>query len=93
MRNFSRSKREQADGELNNIKRRVSIIQAIFSRDIKLIEECDAIVAEVSTPSLGVGYEICYGLQIGKPILCLYKEGIKLSQMIFRKHASKYPSS
>ena len=56
--------------------------QAILSRDIKWIEDCDAIVAEVSTPSLGVGYEICYGLQIGNPILCLYKEGIKLSQMI-----------
>ena len=36
--------------------------QAIFTRDIKWIEECDAVVAEVSTPSLGVGYEICYGL-------------------------------
>jgi nucleoside 2-deoxyribosyltransferase len=46
--------------------------EAIFARDTAFLEECDAIVAEVSTPSLGVGYEI--GRMEGtKPILCLLR--------------------
>jgi len=54
----------------------------IYQRDIEWIEECDALVAEVSNPSLGVGYEICYALNLGKPVLCLFQKGIFLSRMI-----------
>ncbi|RLF02763.1 MAG: hypothetical protein DRK00_09585, partial [Thermoprotei archaeon] len=32
----------------------------IFERDVKLMEEADVLVAEVSYPSLGVGFEIAY---------------------------------
>ena len=41
-------------------------------------------MAEVSSPSLGVGYEIGYAEALGKPILCLYRrqEGRRLSAMI-----------
>lgn len=55
----------------------------IHDRDLKWIEECDVIVAEVTNPSLGVGYEIRYGIETGKRILCLkHKNGKKLSAMI-----------
>jgi len=54
----------------------------IYQRDIEWIKECDALVAEVSNPSLGVGYEICFALNLGKPVLCLYEKGIFLSRMI-----------
>jgi hypothetical protein len=37
------------------------------------LKEADVIVAEVSTPSLGVGYEIGKAEDMGKRILCLYK--------------------
>lgn len=30
----------------------------IFDRDMKWLRECDAVVAEVSSPSHGVGYEV-----------------------------------
>jgi nucleoside 2-deoxyribosyltransferase len=46
----------------------------IFDRDIGWIEEADVLVAEVSTPSLGVGYEIAaarYRYDI--PVICLYR--------------------
>ncbi len=41
-------------------------------------------MAKVSSPSLGVGYEIGYIEAMGKPILCLYRrqEGRRLSAMI-----------
>jgi hypothetical protein len=48
----------------------------IFSRDLAWIAEADVLVAEVSTPSLGVGYEIAaarYRYDIS--VICLYRAG------------------
>jgi hypothetical protein len=38
------------------------------------LREADALVAEVSAPSLGVGYEIAKAEQWGTPLLLLYRE-------------------
>lgn len=56
----------------------------IFKRDIAWINEADAIIAEVTNPSLGVGYEIAYAENLNKPILTLHhiKPPNKLSAMI-----------
>lgn len=56
----------------------------IFRRDMAWLEEADAVVAEVTTPSLGVGFEIGRAELLGKPVLCLYRqqEGRRLSAMI-----------
>ena len=54
----------------------------VFQQDIQWLDECDVVIAEVSNPSLGVGYEICYGLQIGKKVLCAYQKGLFISKMI-----------
>lgn len=56
--------------------------EEIFRRDIDWIDACDAVVAEVSTPSHGVGYEIAYALGIGKPVLCCYRDDTPVSKMI-----------
>jgi len=59
--------------------------EKIFERDMGYIQEADVLVAEVSTPSLGVGYEIAKAEQWGKKVLCLYKkfnDGRKISGMI-----------
>lgn len=56
--------------------------QHIFARDLKWIQESDFLVSEVSTPSLGVGYEICYALKIPKPVICLCEEKQFLSAML-----------
>ena len=53
----------------------------IYQRDISWLREADLVVAEVSTPSLGVGYEIGVSESLGKKILCLYREG-NISAMI-----------
>jgi nucleoside 2-deoxyribosyltransferase len=44
----------------------------IHDRDINWLLKADVVIAEVSTPSLGVGYEIGRAVEAGKPILCLY---------------------
>ena len=54
----------------------------IYQRDVTWIRESDCLVAEVSTPSHGVGYEIGFALDLGKPVLCLYQEGVVVSKMI-----------
>jgi nucleoside 2-deoxyribosyltransferase len=56
--------------------------EAVFARDLAWIDECDLIVAEVSTPSHGVGYEICYGLMTGKPVYAFYRQDVTVSKMI-----------
>ena len=54
----------------------------VYTRDIQWIDNCQTLVAEVSTPSHGVGYEIGYALSNKKPVLCLHKSGIFVSKMI-----------
>jgi nucleoside 2-deoxyribosyltransferase len=54
----------------------------VYNRDIQWIDNCQVMVAEVSTPSHGVGYEICYALVNHKPVLCLHKTGTRVSKMI-----------
>jgi nucleoside 2-deoxyribosyltransferase len=47
---------------------------AIFERDVGWLAEADVLVAEVSTPSTGVGYEIAtMRYRYGRPVLCLYR--------------------
>lgn len=55
----------------------------IYERDMAWLNAADVVIAEVTTPSLGVGYEI--GKMEGKkPILCVYREqdGKRVSAMI-----------
>ncbi len=56
--------------------------RAVFERDVKWVEECEALVAEVSTPSLGVGYEYGLAVQLDKPVLCVYRSGLRMSKMV-----------
>ncbi|HEY9153015.1 MAG TPA: nucleoside 2-deoxyribosyltransferase [Anaerolineales bacterium] len=54
----------------------------VYERDVAWIQAAGAVVAEVSVPSHGVGYEIGFALNAGKPVLCLFQEGRKVSKMI-----------
>lgn len=54
----------------------------VYERDVNWIQKCDVLVAEVSIPSHGVGYEIAYALNIRKPVLCIYQQGRSVSKMI-----------
>jgi hypothetical protein len=56
----------------------------IFQRDIKWIEKSELMIAEISGPSLGVGFEIAYALYIRKiPVLAVFSaEADNVSSMI-----------
>jgi nucleoside 2-deoxyribosyltransferase len=72
------------DKSLSNLGEQSVTNSFIFERDMQWVRESDVIVAEVSTPSLGVGYELGKAEAMGKRILCIYREieGKRLSAMV-----------
>lgn len=58
--------------------------EAIFQRDMAWLDAADALVAEVTVPSHGVGYEIACAVTLHKPTLCLHRPeaGRELSALI-----------
>ena len=61
----------------------------IYQRDLEWLESADAVIAEVTNPSLGVGYELGIAEKLGKPVLCLFDDGNhnrNLSAMISGNH-------
>jgi nucleoside 2-deoxyribosyltransferase len=60
----------------------------IHDRDLDWLRSADVLVAEVTTPSLGVGYEIGRAVEWGKRVICLYRpaDGTRLSGMIAGCH-------
>lgn len=56
----------------------------IHAREIKALNEVNILVAEVTTPSLGVGYLIAHASSRGKRVIALYQgdDALKLSAMI-----------
>ncbi len=52
-------------------------------RCLAWIDEADVVIAEVTTPSLGVGFELATAEQLGKPTLALFQKGERnLSAMV-----------
>jgi nucleoside 2-deoxyribosyltransferase len=60
----------------------VVLPEDVYTRDVAWIAACDLLLAEISTPSHGVGYEIGYALSLGKRVFCLHRQGRKVSKMI-----------
>lgn len=56
----------------------------ISERDVEWLRSADSVVAEVTAPSLGVGYKIGMAQKLSKPVLCPYRpqSGKRLSAMI-----------
>ena len=46
--------------------------QEIYQQDTAWLREADLVIAECSTPSLGVGYELAYAEALGKPVYLFY---------------------
>lgn len=73
-----------ADQNLNHTGESELSDKDIYKRDVKWMMNADILIAEVSNPSIGVGYEIGSFIQSNKPIICLYRKNSKhqLSAMI-----------
>jgi nucleoside 2-deoxyribosyltransferase len=58
--------------------------EEIYSRDLAWLTAADIVVAEVTRPSLGVGFEIAKAVDMQKRVICLFRTsaGTRLSAMI-----------
>lgn len=55
----------------------------IYKRDLYWINHCHAMIAEVTSPSLGVGYEIAYAKLVCRiPVFCCCEKDSRVSAMI-----------
>jgi hypothetical protein len=54
----------------------------VARRDLGWVAGCDALVAEVSTPSHGVGVEVEAAISGGKPVLLTYRRGATVSRLL-----------
>ena len=54
----------------------------VAQRDLAWVMSCDALVAEVSTPSHGVGVEVATALQHGIPVLLLHRRDAVVSRLM-----------
>ena len=72
------------DNSLNSDGENKKSDKEIHDRDLELLQESDIIIAEVTNPSLGVGYEIAKAIQYQKKIICIYRKVTdkKISAMI-----------
>ena len=48
--------------------------EEIYERDMQWLAKADLLIAEVSTPSLGVGYELGVAEKLAIPCLCLFRK-------------------
>ncbi len=58
--------------------------EEIHDRELKMLGKSDIVVADVTTPSLGVGYLISQAINLNKKVIALYngEDILKLSAMI-----------
>lgn len=78
-----------ASPDLNKLEKTIEA-EEVYQRDISWVRSCDALIAEVSTPSHGVGYEIAEAVNMGKPVLCLYQKGTHVSKIITGNNEDNY---
>ena len=56
--------------------------EEIYERDTEWLKECDIVIADVTIPSLGVGYELAYAESLQKKVICCYEEDKIISGLI-----------
>ncbi len=49
------------------------------------LSQCHVVIAEVTQPSLGVGFEIARAITLNKPVLCLFRpsSGLRMNDSKF----------
>jgi hypothetical protein len=73
--------RHVADPLGRNVETEVTDVE-VARRDLSWVAACDALVAEVSTPSHGVGVEVAAAVAADKPVLLAYRRGTTVSRLL-----------
>jgi hypothetical protein len=57
--------------------------KSIYRRDVEYVQLCDFLIAEISSPSLGVGMEIMLAIDVMKPVLLFHHaDSARISKMV-----------
>jgi len=64
----------------------------VFRHDVKCVTDCDLLLAEVSYPAIGLGFEIATALQQGKKVLAVAKNSAKVSRLVLGIDSPNYRS-
>jgi hypothetical protein len=70
-----------ADPLGRNVESEITDVE-VARRDLSWVAACDAVVAEVSTPSHGVGVEVATAVVADKPVLLAYRRGTTVSRLL-----------
>lgn len=62
----------------------------VFNHDVNCVKDCDLLLAEVSYPAIGLGFEIATALQSGKKVLAVAKESSKVSRLVLGINDTRY---
>jgi len=54
----------------------------VFRTDLGNVRKCDAMIAFVDLPSIGLGMEIKTAIEHKKPLLCLHRSGTSVTRML-----------
>jgi len=73
--------RHVADPLGRNVESEITDVE-VARRDLSWVAACDALVAEVSTPSHGVGVEVAAAVAGDKPVLLAYRHGTTVSRLL-----------
>lgn len=74
---------EHIGNENINVMEQGDADKSIYDRDISWLRQSDVVIAECTSPSLGVGYELAYAESLGKPCHVFYDDTrTQLSAMI-----------
>lgn len=70
-----------ADTKLGKVEKGITDKQ-IYQRDTNWLKQSDMVLAEITVPSLGVGYELAYAEKENIPVICMYEKNKNVSRMI-----------
>lgn len=62
----------------------------VYRRDMQWLNECAILIAEVSTPSHGVGYEIAIALNRHLPVFCCARQDTRVSKILTGNSSEGY---
>ena len=55
----------------------------VYEWDIKhCVGECEALVVVCDEPSIGLGYEMCEGVRLGKPVIAVAHKDSKVTRLV-----------
>ncbi len=69
-------------GQINYASSGYTAPEIIYQQDKNYLDNSHIVVADITVPSLGVGYELAYAEAKGIPVVCLYSSGSVVSSMI-----------